>query len=383
MEIYLDNSATTKPYIEVVQAVGKCMMDFYGNPSSIHSLGEKAKKYLSECRKSIANTLNAEEEEIIFTSGGSESNNFLLKGLLKPGDHMITTNIEHSSILKCCSQLEALGVDVTYLRADDNGRIKLEELKKEIKKNTKLVSIMHVNNEIGVIQDIESIGKLIKEYNKNIKFHVDAVQSYGKLKIDVNKLNIDMLSISSHKIHGPRGVGAAYIRKGTDLASLISGGGQEFNLRSGTENLPGISGFAAAAEKMHKNMDTNFIKVCKLREYLINNIVNIKGIKINRGPEDYFLPHIVSISTVGLRSGKVLFYLDKRGIYVSKASACSSRNLTDSHVLKAINLNPDEILGSLRVSFSEENSFEDIDILIYHIDNFLRELKSNTGGTNV
>ncbi|MBL4935687.1 cysteine desulfurase [Clostridium sp. YIM B02515] len=375
MEIYLDNSATTKPYINVVHTVSKCMIDFYGNPSSIHSLGEKAKKYLTECREYIALTMNAKPQEIIFTSGGSESNNLLLKGFLNKGDHLITTCIEHSSLLNSAVQLQEKGIEVTYLKVDESGRINIDDLKSSMKPSTKLVSIMHVNNEIGVIEDIEAIGKAVREYNANIKLHVDAVQSYGKLKIDVNKMNIDLLSLSAHKIHGPRGVGAAYIRENTPLKALIDGGGQEFGFRSGTENLPAIAGFAQASKQIHKNIEQNYLKVYKLRNYLVQKLQNINGIKINCRTDEDFLPYIVSISTVGIRSGKVLFYLNDKEIYISKSSACSSRNLKDSHVLKAIGLRPEEIMGGLRISFSEENSFEDVDILVYHMGKCLEKLR--------
>ncbi|ERI89475.1 putative cysteine desulfurase [Clostridiales bacterium oral taxon 876 str. F0540] len=375
MEIYLDNSATTKPYSNVVYTVSKCMIDFYGNPSSIHSLGEKAKKYLNESRECIASTINAKPQEIIFTSGGSESNNLLLKGFLNKGDHLITTCIEHSSILNSAEQLQDKGIEVTYLKVDEYGRINIDELKSALKPSTKLVSTMHVNNEIGVIQDIEAIGKTVKEYNGNIKLHVDAVQSYGKLKIDVNKMNIDMLSLSAHKIHGPRGVGAAYIRENTPLKALINGGGQEFGFRSGTENLPAIAGFVHASKQIHKNIEQNYLKVHNLKNYLVQKLQNINGVKINCRTDDDFLPYIVSISIVGIRSGKVLFYLNDKEIYISKSSACSSRNLKDSHVLKSIGLRPEEIMGGLRISFSEENSFEDIDLLVYHMGKCLEKLR--------
>jgi cysteine desulfurase len=376
MEIYLDNSASTKPYKEVVQAMNCCMLNFYANPSSIHSLGEKSKKYLTDCRRIIADTLNAAEEEIIFTSGGSESNNFLIKGFLKSGDHFITTCIEHSSILNCCLELEKKGVEVTYLKVDKKGRINLENLKNTIKENTRLVSIMHVNNEIGVIQDIQAIGNLIKELNTDIKFHVDAVQSYGKLFIDVDNFKIDLLSISAHKIHGPKSIGASYIRKEFRPVSLICGGGQEFGLRSGTENLAGAAGFAEAAKIINQNMEENFSKIYKLREYFLSKVLKLESIRINSFTE-VSLPHIVNISAVGIRSGKLLFYLDKKQIYVSKSSACSARKLKDSHVLKAIGLKQEELMGSLRISFSEQNTFEEIDILVQCMKECLNELKSH------
>jgi cysteine desulfurase len=375
MEIYLDNSATTKPYKDVVQAMTNCMVDYYGNPSSIHSLGEKAKKYLKECRKVIADTLKAEEEEIIFTSGGSESNNFLLKGFLKAGYHLITSCIEHSSILSSCCELEKNGVEVTYLKVDSTGKVSIRELKENIKANTKLVSIMHVNNEIGVIQDIEAIGTLIKEVNPNILFHVDAVQSYGKLSIDVNKFKIDLLSISAHKLHGPRGIGAAYIRKGYNPKVLINGGGQEFNLRSGTENLPAVAGFVEAAKIMNCNLGKNYAWVTKLRDYLVSKLGSIAGVKINSCIENS-LPYVLNISATGIRSGKILFYLDERQIYVSKSSACSARKLKDSHVLKALGLKQEDIMGSLRISFSEENTLEQIDLLVQYIKECLQELRN-------
>jgi cysteine desulfurase len=375
MEIYLDNSATTKPYKEVVQAMTNCMIDYYGNPSSIHSRGEKAKNYLKECRKVIADTLKAHEEEIIFTSGGSESNNFLLKGFLKAGDHLITSCIEHSSILNSCGELEENGVEVTYLKVDGSGKVSTRELKENIKVNTQLVSIMHVNNEIGVIQDIEAIGTLIKEVNPNILFHVDAVQSYGKLLIDVDKFKVDLLSISAHKLHGPRGIGIAYIRKGHNPKALINGGGQEFNFRSGTENLPAVAGFAEAAKIMNSNLEKNYIWVTKLRDYFVCKLDSIEGIKINSCIENS-IPYILNISATGIRSGKILFYLDARQIYVSKSSACSARKLKDSHVLKALGLKQEDIMGSLRISFSEENTLEEVVLLVQYIEECLQELKN-------
>jgi cysteine desulfurase len=376
MEIYLDNSATTRPYREVVQAMVNCMTDLYANPSSIHSLGEKTKNYLKECRKVIADTLKAEEVEIIFTSGGSESNNLLLKGFLKEGDHLVTTCIEHSSILNSCLELYGRGVEVTYLKVDNRGRINFRELEDSIKVNTRLVSIMHANNEVGVIQDIEAIGTLIKSLGSNVLFHVDAVQSYGKLQIDAKKYRIDLMSVSAHKLHGPKGIGAAYIRKGLVPRPLIEGGGQEFGLRSGTENLPAIAGFAEAAKIMNENLEKNLEWVTSLRDYMCTKLSTIEGIKINTSIE-HSLPHILNISSVGIRSGKILFYLDERKIYVSKSSACSARNLKDSHVLKAMGLKQEEIMGSLRISFSEENAFQEIDFFIEHIDSCLKELNNS------
>lgn len=376
MEVYLDNSASTKPYEEVAMVVGRSMLECYGNPSSIHSLGEQAKTNLIKCRETIANTLGVRSEEIIFTSGGSESNNFLLKGFVSSKDHIIISKIEHSSILNCAMQLEQDGTEVTYLDVDVRGRIDINNLLGSIKENTLLVSIMHVNNEIGTIQDVEAIGKAIKQYNSNIKFHVDAVQSYGKIALNIESSKIDLMSISSHKIHGPKGIGAAYIKKGLVPAALITGGGQEFGLRSGTENLASIAGFSIAAEKICKNLNYNYKKVSSLKQYFIEGLSKIDGIKINSNFHKNFSPYILNISFVGIRSGKVLFFLDKRGIYVSKGSACSARNLKDSHVLKAVGLKPEEIMGSLRISFSEENTIEEIDYVLENIYECLKELRS-------
>lgn len=379
MEAYFDNSATTKPYKEVMDEMTECMIKYFANPSSIYSLGEKAKEKLNECRQAVASTLNCTSEEIIFTSGGSESNNFALKGFAKKGGHIITTLIEHSSILNAAKQLEKLDVDVTYLSVDKHGNIDLNELENSIRENTSLVSIMHVNNEIGVIQDIESIGRIIKEKNPKTLFHVDAVQSYGKLKIDVEKFKIDMLSASGHKIHGPRGVGIAYIRKDLKPEILISGGGQEMNFRSGTENLAGIAGFTKAAEIMNKNIEKNYEKVFNLKRYLVKELKEIPGIQINSGLGEGFLPHVVNVSAVGTRSGKILFYLDERGVYISKSSACSARKLKDSHVLLAIGLASEAIKGSFRISFCEENTKEEIDYLVRNIAQCLKELNDKGG----
>ncbi len=274
MEIYLDNSATTKPYEEVIEATSSAMRDYYANPSSAHGLGFKAEKKIRSARVNIAKSINASSEEIIFTSGGSESNNFLIKGFAKIGSDIITTTIEHPSVLNTFKDLEELGVKVTYIDVDNCGRIDVERLIGSITRDTQIVSVMHVNNEIGVVQDIELIGKLIKEKSSRVKFHVDAVQSYGKLPIDVQKCNIDLLSTSGHKIHGPRGIGFAYIRKGLIPKCLISGGGQERNLRSGTENLPWIVGFETAAEIVCKNSLENYNKVLDVKKYFIEKSFN-------------------------------------------------------------------------------------------------------------
>ncbi|WP_142414016.1 cysteine desulfurase family protein [Hathewaya massiliensis] len=364
MEIYLDNSATTKPYEEVIEAMGKTMRECYANPSSAYKLGIKAEKKITECREVIGKTINAEKDEIIFTSGGSEANNFLIRGFVQGGNHLITSSIEHPSVLKLCKELEESGVRVTYLNVDSKGRIDINELEKSITKDTVLVSIMHVNNEIGAVQDLESIGKLIKEKSSRIKFHVDTVQSYGKFKIDVKKFNIDMLSVSAHKFHGPRGVGFAYIKKGLNPRPLILGGGQEKSFRAGTENTAGIVGLTVAAEIMNKNMETNYAHVSELKEYFIGELSKLDNIKINSEHSKEFSPYILNLSFKGIRSEILLRVLDEKNIYVSVGSACSAKKSKQSHVLKAIGLSDEEILGSIRFSFCEYSKKEEIDYTI-------------------
>jgi cysteine desulfurase len=354
------------------------MITNFGNPSSIHKLGEEAKERLNKCREIIAKTIGAENDEIIFTSGGSEGNNFALKGFVDSKSHIITTTIEHSSVLKACEQLQQEGIEITYLAVDSRGRIHFEDLVRAIKGNTVLVSIMHVNNEIGILQDVAVIGKLIKTINSNIIFHVDAVQSYGKIAVDVKKYNIDLMTMSAHKLHGPRGIGAIYMKKGLAAKSLILGGGQEFGYRSGTENLAAAVGFSIAAQIMNSRLEENLIKVKKLKEYFIRSISRIDGIRINSEEADEFLPYIINISAVGIRSGKILFYLNDRDIYVSKSSACSARGLKDSHVLKAIGLSAEEVMGSFRVSFSEENTIEEIDMTVDCIEQCIKKLKESS-----
>ncbi|MFL0248224.1 cysteine desulfurase family protein [Candidatus Clostridium stratigraminis] len=364
MEVYFDNSATTKPYGEVIKAMVDAMENFYGNPSSAHKLGLKAENKMNECKDIVSKTLNCTRDEIIFTSGGSESNNFLIRGFIKEGNEIITTKIEHPSVLTICKDLESSGIKVTYLDVDNNGIIDLEMLNKSINKDTQIVSIMHVNNEIGTVQNIEEIGKLIKEKSSRIKFHVDAVQSYGKYKIDVQKAKIDLLSASGHKIHGPRGVGIAYVRKGLVPKPLIFGGGQEKNFRSGTENLAGMVGFAKAAEIIYRENHKNFKNVSMLKEYFINRLMEIENIRINSSISEDFSPYVLSVSFLGIRAEVLLHLLEEGNIYVSMGSACHSKNTKDSHVLKAIGLMDKQIKGNIRFSFNELNTKEEIDYTI-------------------
>ncbi|NLZ49618.1 MAG: cysteine desulfurase [Clostridiales bacterium] len=375
MQVYFDNGATTQPFDEVVELVAQTMKNNFGNPSSAHGLGLKAEKALNEARDVAAKTINCTRDEIIFTSGGSESNNFLVKGFTSAGAHIITTEIEHPSILNTFKDLEMVGAKVTYLKVDQYGRISLKDLENSISNQTRLVSIMHVNNEIGTIQDIESIGALIKEKSPRVKFHVDAVQSYGKLKIDVKKAQIDLLSVSGHKIHGPRGVGFSYIKKGFYPKALISGGGQERNFRSGTENLPGIVGMAKAAEIMYTNIEKNYLKAKELKEYFIESLKSLKDIKINSPSEEFFSPYILSVSFLGVRGEVLLHLLEEKGIYVSTGSACSSNHNADSHVLKAIGLSTAQTKGTIRFSFSEFNTKEEVDYTMEVLEKSLKFLR--------
>lgn len=379
MNIYFDNSATTKPYDEVIEAVSKGMKEYFGNPSSLHKIGMNCEKRLNEAREYFASTIKCNKEEIYFTSGGSEGNNLILKGLLKPGHHFITTAFEHHSIISTCKQLEEKGVKVTYLDVDSEGRISLEDLEEAITKDTVLVSIMQVNNEIGVIQDIEAIGKLIKERSSRAKFHVDAVQGYGKLPIDVNKSNVDFLTVASHKIHGPKGVGFIYIKKGIILNSLISGGSQEKGIRAGTENLPGIIGFEKAAQMTFEEMESRYDKVLELKKYFVERLNEIKDIRVN-GEIDGFSPYILNVSFLGVRAEVLLHLLEEQNIYVATGSACTSKSSAahGSYVIKSLGLSNKEVESAIRFSFSYENTKEEVDYTIDVLKKslmFLRRVK--------
>ena len=372
MEVYFDNSATTKPYKEVVEAVANGMTEYYGNPSSLHKMGIKSEKRLNEAREYLASTINATKDEVYFTSGGSEGNNLILKGVLKPGHHFITTVFEHHSIINTCKYLEDNGVKITYLEIDQNGRVSLEDLEEAICKDTTLISIMHVNNEIGSIQDLESIGKLIKERSSRAKFHVDEVQAYGKLPIDVKKMNIDFLTVAGHKIHGPKGAGFVYMKKGVVLNSLISGGSQEKGVRAGTENLPAIIGLQEAAKITISNINDNYKKVTEVKEYMINRLNEIDDIRINSSMDGYS-PYILNVSFRGVRAEVLLHLLEDAGIYVATGSACTSKTSAahGSYVIKALGLNNKDIESAIRFSFSAENTKEEVD---YTIDTLKKSL---------
>lgn len=374
MEVYFDNSATTRPYSEVIDSMVDAMKNYYGNPSSAYSLGLKAELKMNESRDIVAGTLNCDRDEIIFTSGGSESNNFLIRGFVKSGGQVITSKIEHPSVLNTCKALEDKGVEVIYLDVNSRGQVDLNQLDNSINKQTQVVSIMHTNNEIGTVQNIEAIGKLIKEKSSRVKFHVDAVQAYGKYNIDVKKSNIDLLSASGHKIHGPRGIGIAYVRRGLLPTPLIYGGGQEKGFRSGTENLAAAAGFAKAAEKIYKNIEENFHRVSDIKEYFIKELKGIKGIKINSQGMEYS-PYVLSVSFIGVRGEVLLHMLEEKGIYVSTGSACSAKSSKDSHVLEAIGLPKEELKGTIRFSFGDGNSKDEVDYTLEVLDKSLKFLR--------
>ena len=374
MKVYLDNGASTKVDPKVVEEMLPFFSEKYGNASSLHGFGSEAKYVLEDARKRIAKTINAEPEEIIFTSGGTESDNIALKGIAfaneDKGRHIITTKIEHPAVLNTCKTLEKYGFDVTYTGVDGMGLIDLKELESSITDKTVLVSIMHANNEIGVIQDIESIGEICKD--KGVLFHSDAVQSFTKVPIDVKKFKVDLLSLSGHKIHGPKGIGALFVRKGTKLWSIISGGHQESDKRPGTENISGLVGFAKAAESVG---DKDLHRMKKLRDKMIAEIENrIPDVVLN-GSRDKRLVNNVNISFKFIEGESLLLHLDNKGIAVSTGSACSSQSLEPSHVLLAIGMKPEVAHGSIRFTLSKFTTEAEIDYCIDKLEEIVKILR--------
>lgn len=375
--IYLDHSATTRVKPEVLEEMLPVYTDYYGNPSSIYSFGREAKKLVDQARMRVAKALGALPEEIFFTAGGSESDNWVLRGVSyankNRGNHIITTSIEHHAILHTCEQLEKEGFEVTYLPVDSYGMISLEDLKAAITDKTILISVMYANNEIGTIEPIEEIGKIAKE--RNIYFHTDAVQAVGNVKIDVKAQNIDMLSLSAHKFYGPKGIGALYIRKGTRIANLIHGGGQERGKRAGTENVPGIVGLGKAIELATENIESYNEKLLKLRTKLINGVMEkIPYTRLNGHPEKR-LPGNANFCFQYIEGESLLLNLDMKGIAASSGSACTSGSLDPSHVLLAIGL-PHEIAhGSLRLTLGDENTEEDVDYVLEVLPEIVQRLR--------
>ncbi|MDO4333246.1 MAG: cysteine desulfurase family protein [Eubacteriales bacterium] len=366
MECYLDNSATTRSFDSVAKLVTKVMCEDYGNPSSMHNKGMQAEEYLRYAKDVIAKNLKVNPKEIFFTSGGTESDNLALRGAAyancRSGRHLITTAIEHPAILQTMQYLESQGFEVTYLPVDENGRIRLEDLQRALRPDTILVSIMHTNNEIGSLQPVAEAGELIKRMNPGTLFHVDAVQGYGKFRIYPKRMHIDMLSVSAHKIHGPKGVGFLYVGEKVKIRPIVMGGGQQRGLRSGTENVPGIAGMAKAVEEIYRNLDEDNEKMYRLRQMFTDGLNKMDGVQVNGLPGRESAPHVVSVSFAGLRSEVLLHALEERNIYVSAGSACASNHpdTAGSATLRAIGLRKELLSSTIRFSFSVFTTEEEI-----------------------
>lgn len=375
--IYLDHAATTAVRKEVLDTMLPYFSENYGNPSSIYEIAREAKKAVDNARKQVATAIGADEKEIYFTAGGSESDNWAIKGIAEnyknKGKHIITSSIEHHAVLHTCQYLEKSGYEITYLPVDEYGKINLDDLEKAIRSDTILISIMFANNEIGTLEPIKQIGEIAKKHN--IIFHTDAVQAVGHIKIDVKDMNIDMLSLSGHKLYGPKGIGALYVRKGIKLKSYIHGGAQERGLRAGTENVPGIIGLGKAIEIATSEMEQENKKLIKLRDEIIDGILNtIPYTKLNGHRTDR-LPGNVNISFEFVEGESILLLLDMNGIYASSGSACTSGSLDPSHVLLAIGLPHEKAHGSLRMTLGIENTEEDVKKLLEVLPGIIKRLR--------
>ena len=382
MEVYLDNSATTRTFPEVAELMTKIMCEDYGNPSSLHMKGVEAEKYLRYAKETLARILKVEERELLFTSGGTESDNMALIGCAlancRRGNHLITTQIEHPAILQTMRYLESQGYRVTYLPVDPCGRIRLEDLRKAMTPETILVSIMHTNNEIGALQPIEEAGALIKQMNPDTLFHVDAVQGFGKSRIYPKKMHIDLLSVSGHKIHGPKGVGLLYVGDKVKIQPIVFGGGQQQNLRSGTENVPGIAGIGLAAKMIYENLDEKVAAMRAMKEHFIEGVKQIPDTTIHGLYDETSAPHIISVGFAGIRSEVLLHALEDKGIYVSSGSACASNHPQISGVLKGIGAGQQFLDATLRFSLSEFNTMEEIDYTLDTLYNIVPMLRKYT-----
>ena len=368
MEVYFDNSATTRCYDSVKDIVVKAMTEDFGNPSAMHLKGVEAEKYIKSSAESLARLLKVQEKEILFTSGGTESDNLALIGATfankRSGNHIITTSVEHPAVSQPALFLQEQGFEVTYLPVDSRGVVKMDALKAVLREDTILVSVMYVNNEVGAVMPVEEIAALVHEKSPKALFHVDAIQAFGKYRIYPKKMGIDLLSVSGHKIHGPKGVGFLYINEKAKIQPQILGGGQQGGMRSGTDNVPGIAGLGTAAVEIYKNLEENVENMYRLKEYIAQGLEKIGDIRINGMDLREGAPQILSISVMGVRSEVLLHSLEERGIYVSAGSACPSHKRKPSATLAAMGMSKDQIESTVRLSFCEENTIEEADYFL-------------------
>lgn len=384
MEAYLDNAATTRVMDPVKEIVVRAMTEDYGNPSSKHKKGLEAEHYIKEARAIIAKTLRVQDKEIVFTSGGTGSNNMaLIGGALagqRAGKHIISTRIEHASVYRPLAYLESQGFEVTYLNVDRDGHILLKELEEAIRPDTILVSVMYVNNEIGAVEPIEAIGRLVKARDPKICFHVDGIQAYGKYEIRPKREEIDFLSVSGHKIHGPKGVGFLYINEKAKIRPILYGGGQQRDLRPGTENVPGIAGLGVAAREMYEDLPGRIRRMIGLKDHLIDRMGEVEGAVVNSKKGTESAPQIISVSFQGVRSEVLLHALEERGVYVSSGSACSSNHPAISGTLKAVGIKKELLDSTLRFSLGMYNTEEELDYAIQVLKELLPTLRRYGGG---
>ena len=379
MEAYFDNSATTRCYPQVAQIVVKTMTEDFGNPSAMHLKGVEAEKYVREAAQILAKILKVNEKEIIFTSGGTESNNLALFGGAdankRSGNHIITTSVEHAAVGQPAERLEQMGYEVTIVPVDHRGVVQLEELEKALRPDTILVSTMYVNNEVGAVMPVEEIAKLVHEKSPKALYHVDAIQAFGKYRIYPKKAGIDMLSVSSHKIHGPKGVGFLYINEKARIQPQILGGGQQAGMRSGTDNVPGIAGLGVAAKMVYTDFDKKIEHMYQLKERLAEGFLKLPDVRLNGMEIREGAPQILSASFLGVRSEVLLHTLEEKGIYVSAGSACSSHKRKAAGTLSAMGMEAAQRESTLRFSFSEENTFEEVDYALEVIGQVLPMLR--------
>ncbi len=371
--VYMDHAATTPVAAEVVKIMAPFFSQKYGNASSLHSFGREAKQAIEKGRCAVAGLVGAEPHEVIFTSGGTEADNLAIKGIVRPGDHLVTSRIEHHAVLNVCRFMEGQGVEVTYLPVDRFGLVRPEDVENALKKNTKLVSIMHANNEIGTIEPVREIAGICKKHGA--LFHTDAVQTFGKIPIDMKKMGIDMLSASSHKIYGPKGIGCLFVRDGIKPRPLIHGGGHETGLRSGTENVPGVVGFAKACELAKTSMSGEGKRLVGLRDKLVKGVLKLPDTRLNGHPTRR-VPGNANFSFSFIEGESLILRLDENGIAASTGSACSTRELTPSHVLTAIGLGQMEAHGSLRLTLGKQNTKEDVDYVLRVLPGIVGELRT-------